>query len=90
PQIVEYLETPPARDTLLGIAQMLGMPLTDLLRRGEEEFRNAGDSVPLGDEAALANWIHDNPRVLERPIVVDESSRRAVIGRPPENVLEIL
>lgn len=69
---------------------MLGVPLADLLRRGEDAFVQAGDTVPLHDDKALAAWLHDNPRVLERPIVVDEDSNRAVIGRPPENVLSLL
>jgi len=90
PTIVEYLENPPEADTLRRIAALLEMSLADLLRRGEDDFRNAEDSVPLRDEAALAAWLHDNPRVLERPIVVNESLGRAVVGRPPENVLSIL
>jgi arsenate reductase-like glutaredoxin family protein len=46
--------------------------------------------VPLNDDAALAAWLHDHPRVLQRPIVVDEDGNRAVVGRPPENVFEII
>ena len=90
PTIVEYLENPPEADTLLRIATLLEVSLADLLRRGEDDFSNAEDTVPLGDEAALATWLHDNPRVLERPIVVNESEDLAVVGRPPENVLSIL
>ena len=90
PNIVEYLAAPPDAETLLRVAGLLGGSLADLLRRGEDEFKNAGDSVPLDDEAALATWIHDNPKVLERPIVVDEEHDRAVVGRPPENVLDLL
>jgi arsenate reductase len=90
PTIIEYLDNPPEVDTLLRIATLLEVSLADLLRRGEDDFSNAGDTVPLGDEAALAAWLHDNPRVLERPIVVNESEDLAVVGRPPENVLSIL
>jgi hypothetical protein len=45
---------------------------------------------PLDDDEKLAAWVHEHPRVLERPIVVNEDTKRAVIGRPPENVLGIL
>lgn len=90
PTIVEYLENPPDADALLRIAGLVGVPLTELLRRGEDEFRSAGDSVPLDDEAALAAWVQQNPKVLERPIVVDETNARAVVGRPPENVLDLI
>lgn len=90
PTIIEYLLTPPDRDTLLRLASLLGVSLADLLRRGEDVFKVAADCVPLDDEIALADWLHDNPRVLERPIVVDEDQNRAVVGRPPENVLNLL
>ena len=90
PAIVEYLATPPDAETLLQLAKLVGVPLTDLLRRGEEEFRAAGDSVPLSDAEALASWLHEHPGVLERPIVVDEAGQRAVVGRPPENVVALL
>jgi arsenate reductase len=90
PTIIEYLVTPPDADTLLQISALLGKPLTELLRRGEAEFRDAGDAVPLADERALAAWLNENPKVLERPIVVDDDKERAVVGRPPENVLSLL
>ena len=90
PTIVEYLATPPDADTLLRLARLLNVPLAELLRRGEAAFRDAGDEVPLDDDQALAAWLHENAIVLERPIVVDEDRGRAVIGRPPENVMDLL
>jgi len=90
PTIVEYLAAPPDAATLLRISALLEIPLADLLRRGESEFTDAGDTVPLDDNEALAAWIAANPKVLERPIVVDEEQGRAVVGRPPENVLSLL
>ena len=90
PTIVEYLATPPEADTTLRLASLLGVPVADLLRRGEAEFKDATDLPDLADNEALAGWIVAHPRVLERPIVVNEASNKAVIGRPPENVLEIL
>ena len=90
PRVVEYLRTPPDAQTLLDIAALLGIPLLDLLRRGEEDFLNAAEGVPLDDDRALATWLHAHPQVLQRPIVVDEARSRAVIGRPPENVLDLL
>ena len=90
PKIINYLDSPPGAGTLLRIAAQLNLPLADLLRRNEAEFKDAGDLVPLADEQALAAWLHENPKVLQRPIVVDEQSGRAVVGRPPENVLALL
>jgi arsenate reductase len=90
PRIVEYLRQPPDAQTLLRLAETLDVPLTDLLRKSEADFKGAAKSVPLDDDAALAAWLHDHPRVLQRPIVVDEDGNRAIVGRPPENVLEII
>ncbi len=90
PTIVEYLQTPPDAAALQGIAKLVGVPLSALLRRGEEEFKAAGDAVPLDDEAALAEWLHEHPKVLQRPIVVDEDQARAIVGRPPENVNDLI
>lgn len=90
PSIVEYLKAPPDAATLARLSSLLGMPLSDILRRKEEDFRNAGDSIPLDDADALAAWVSEHPKVLERPIVVDEDAGRAIMGRPPENVLELL
>ncbi len=88
--IVRYLETPPSAEGLLKIAGMLGVPVADLLRTGEATFKDAPDLPDLADDDALAAWLTRNPIVIERPIVVDEASGTAVIGRPPENVLTLL
>ncbi len=90
PRIVEYLKNPPAPHTLLRLAEMLAVPLGDLLRTSEADFAEAPEAVPVDDGEALSRWLHDHPRVLQRPIVVDDDTDRAVIGRPPENVLELL
>ena len=89
PIVVEYLQTPPDAATLIKLAELVGVPLADLLRRNEEDYRNAGEDVPLDDEQALAIWLQNHPKMLERPIVVSEEKGRAVVGRPPENVLEL-
>ncbi len=90
PEIVRYLEDTPSADDILAIAGRLGLPVADLLRRGESSFKEADDLPDLDDDAALAGWLTRNPIVIERPIVVDTDSGRAVVGRPPENVLELL
>ncbi len=86
PRIVAYLDTAPSADELRALAKRLEIPVNGLLRRKESEFREASDLPDLNDDAALAAWLVDHPRVIERPIVVDEGSGKAVIGRPPENV----
>lgn len=90
PTIRRYLEEPPTADELIGLAGSLDRPLRELLRTGEDEFRDARDALALDDDAALAAWLADHPRVIERPVVIDEDSGRAVLGRPPENVLALI
>jgi arsenate reductase len=88
--VVHYLEEAPDSAAVLGFAAALQLPVADLLRRGESAFKDADDLPNLADDAALAAWISAHPIVLERPIVVDDESGLAVIGRPPENVLTLL
>lgn len=90
PRIVEYLRDSPTAETLQSLAKMLDMPLQEMLRKAETEFVEAGDSVPLHDDKLLADWVHQHPRVLQRPIVVNEDDSKAVIGRPPENIFAII
>ncbi len=87
PEVVLYLETPPSADEIRGLLARLDIPAEQLVRRGEEEYKQAGlDRSSSEDElvAAMAQY----PRLIERPIVVFED--RAVLGRPPENVLALI
>jgi len=90
PTIVEYLKTPPSAATTLQLAASLGIAVKDMLRRGETEFKEASDLPDLDDNSALAAWLEKHPKVIQRPIVVDESTGKAVIGRPPENARELM
>ena len=90
PGVVEYLAEAPSAARILQMAALLGLSVQDLLRRNEAEFVAATDLPDLNDDAALAAWISDNPKVLQRPIVVDDDANKAVIGRPPENVRDLL
>jgi len=90
PGIVEYLAQPPSAETIAGLAAKLGTSVADLIRTGEAEYRQADDLPAIDDDAALAAWISAHPKVLQRPIVVNEGNGAAVVGRPPENVLKII
>jgi len=90
PTILLYLDDTQSALEIAAVADKLGLTVADLLRRGESEFKEATDLPDLDDNAALAGWTEAHPIVLERPIVVDNDSGKAVIGRPPENVNELL
>lgn len=88
PDVVLYLEQPPTQSLLKGLLRKLGLNARDLLRKGEEEYKALGLADPDLAEEALLAAMHAHPQLIERPIVV--RGARAVIGRPPENVLELL
>ena len=90
PKIVEYLQQPPEAARTEQLAALLGLDVADLMRKSESDFTEAGDLPSLEDNAALATWLEDHPKVLQRPIVVDDDREVAVIGRPPESVLDLL
>ncbi|MGR9107363.1 MAG: arsenate reductase (glutaredoxin) [Gammaproteobacteria bacterium] len=88
PTIIEYLSTPPSADELDKILTRLNLEPRDLMRKQEAEYRDAGlDNPDLSREQLIQGMIA-NPKVIERPIVVTED--KAAVGRPPENVLNIL
>ena len=90
PKIIEYLQEPPDAARTEHLAALLGLTVAGLLRKSEADFAQADDLPSLDDNTALAGWIKEHPRVLQRPIVVDDDRDLAVIGRPPENVLGLL
>jgi arsenate reductase len=88
PAIVAYLESPPDAAELRALLKLLGVGARDLLRSGEDEYAQLGlDDESLSD-AKLIEATTKHPRLIERPIFVHRG--RAVIGRPPERVLELL
>lgn len=89
PEVIEYLKTTPDAATIRQLADLIGVPVAGLLRRGEPEFKEATDLPDLTDDEALADWLAGHPRVIERPIVVNAAGDKALIGRPPESILEL-
>ena len=88
--VVLYLEQTPSANDISGLAGKLGFSVADLMRRGESEFTEATDLPALDDDERLAEWLAKHPIVVERPIVVNDTTGQAVIGRPPENVIPLL
>lgn len=86
-KIIDYLKTPPDEKEIKGIVKKLGIKPIDMIRKGEDVFKEKYKNKDLTD----AEWIKvmaDNPILIERPIVV--VGEKAVIGRPYENVLSLL
>lgn len=88
PDVVRYLETPPDAATLKALLGKLGIGARQLLRIGEDEYKELDlANTALSDEQLIAAMAA-HPKLIERPILV--VGDKAVIGRPPEKVLEIL
>jgi arsenate reductase len=95
PTIRLYLEDPPDVTELRQLLDLLGQPVAVLLRKGEADYKEhfaglAGDMAAglAGDMAACLELLSRYPKVIERPVVI--VGNRAVLGRPPENVLALL
>lgn len=88
PNVRRYLETPPSAAELKELLGKLGISARQLLRTGEEEYQTLGLAGPALSEDQLIEAMVAHPRLIERPILINGD--KAVIGRPPEKVLEIL
>ena len=88
PTVVRYLDTPLDATQLQALLAKLGMGARQLLRSGEDEYKAMGLADTSLSETQLIAAMAAHPKLIERPIL--EVGDRAVIGRPPENILEIL
>ncbi|HXH03082.1 MAG TPA: arsenate reductase (glutaredoxin) [Candidatus Competibacteraceae bacterium] len=88
PQLIDYLGHPPSEAEIGQLLALLGLEPRQLMRSHEPEYAAAGLGDPSLDRAALIRALHQYPKLIERPIFV--ANGKAVIGRPPERVLEIL
>lgn len=86
-EIIEYLNDVPSADELKEVISKLGIPAGQLIRRGEADFKLNFKGKDLSEAEWIAAMIK-YPKLIERPIVVD--NEKAVLGRPPENVMELL
>ncbi|EOI3576340.1 arsenate reductase (glutaredoxin) [Cronobacter turicensis] len=89
PDVVLYLETPPDAATIKTLLKQLGFSQArELMRTKEELYKTLNLADASLSEEALIQAMMDNPKLIERPIVVSDGKAR--LGRPPEQVLEIL
>ena len=85
--IIEYIKTPPTLVEIKSIATKLNLRPQEFLRKNDSRYKELNLSEFNGSDDDLFNIIIENPRILERPIIVADAT--AVIGRPPENILKL-
>ncbi len=88
PEIVDYLETPPSAEEFKSILSKLNLGPRDVIRRGEKIYKELELADDNLSDTALITAMVGNPILIERPIVI--KGDKAALGRPPENVLEIV
>ncbi len=88
PEILLYLETPPDAKALEAVLQKLGIPARQLLRKGEDDYKDNNLADESLSEEQLIDAMVAHPKLIERPIVINGD--KAALGRPPEQVLGIL
>lgn len=86
-EIIKYLETPPSFQELKQVIELLDIAPIDLVRTQEPIWKEKFKGLKLTDKEVITAMV-ENPKLIERPIAINGT--QAVIGRPPEKVLEIL
>lgn len=88
PEIIEYLESPPTTEEFKEILAKLSLGPRDVIRTGEKIYKQMELADTALSDTALITAMVGNPILIERPIVINGD--KAVLGRPPESVLDIL
>jgi len=83
----QYLSEPLSSAELAELAKRLDKPCSEWVRRGEDAYAAAGLGAEADDKSLLAAMARD-PILIERPILIGR--KRAVVGRPPERILELI
>ena len=86
-EIIKYLDNIPSKAELTEIIALLGIAPIDLVRKNEKIWKENYKGKDLSD-AEIINAMIETPKLIERPIIIN--GNKAVIGRPPENILNII
>ena len=87
-QVIQYLKNPPTPSEIKSILKKLNLGPSGILRTGESRYKELAISLEEVSDDELITLMSENPILIERPIIFDQ--QKAVIGRPPENTLDIL
>jgi len=88
PVIIEYLNQPLSSQVLSEIVTKLNISPKELVRTADQAYKNTGLAIESMTDAEVIKAICEHPEILQRPIVI--CGDKAVIGRPPGNVLDII
>ena len=88
PTIRLYLENPPTREELTEVMNKLGISARELIRTSEQEYKDNNLKDTNLSETQLIDALLEYPKLIQRPIAI--KGDRAIIGRPPESVLDLL
>ena len=86
-EVVRYLDTPPTKEELVALLKMLGITARELMRTKEAIYKEL-DLKEVTDEDQLIEAMANNPKLIERPIVIKDG--KAAIGRPIQNIIDLL
>jgi arsenate reductase len=86
-ETVKYLETIPSTEELKEVISLLNISPIDLVRKNEKIWKEEYKGKELSDSEIIKAMV-ENPKLIERPIVIN--GNKAVVGRPPENIKEII
>ena len=87
-EIILYLETAIDQSVLEDVIKKISLSPRELLRKGEQEFKdNNLNNKNLSDQEII-EFMVKHPKLIERPIVI--KGNKAILGRPPEKVLELI
>ena len=89
PEIILYLETAPNETEITQLLSYLDIAPRALLRKGEDAYKELGLSDTSLSDNQLIHAMVSHPKLIERPIVVKDGAK-AVLGRPPENVMTLI
>ncbi|MGM0541525.1 MAG: arsenate reductase (glutaredoxin) [Pseudomonadota bacterium] len=87
-EVIDYLDMPPSKETLARLCQMMNVKPYEIIRNGEALFKQLG--LNQNDNRSDKEWLEllvSHPQLIERPIV--KVGEKAIMGRPPENILKI-
>ncbi len=87
PEVRKYLEDAPSADEIRTVLAKLNIPAISMMRTGEKTFKELGLTKTTPDEE-LIQAMANHPILIERPLAI--AGDKAAIGRPPENLLDLL